>query len=437
MAGGNVSPQLGPLFAAAGAKYGIPANVLAGIASVETNLGDNISTSSTGAQGLMQFEPSTAKSLGVNPYNARSAIFGAAKLLVQSGYYKNPRFAIGAYNGGAGNPQYGYADQVLSEANRLKGQTARYTGQGLPAMPQMGKTAKASSAQSGAVGQIPQFKVNTTQGFDQAGYDAAVSKSIAGNYLVGQGKDPYAVGAPNTGLSTAAGANPLLASGALSTGTPNPADYQTAQTSLQQIADPTGTDTPGGTKVPLNQHPAAMQQNLKGTGYTNPLSAVTHWERTDQGVDANLPVGAPIRALGNAKVVGIEPNWYNGQPLVYYRLLDGPQAGKYVYVAEQINSIAKPGTVVPKGGVIARYAPSGTGIETGWATASGQTLAMATTGYKEGYATAAGKSFRNFLNGLGANAGSGAGLSIGAGADADDAAEALAAEEAAVRHQIR
>lgn len=251
MAGGNVSPQLGPLFAAAGAKYGIPANVLAGIASVETNLGDNISTSSTGAQGLMQFEPSTAKSLGVNPYNARSAIFGAAKLLVQSGYHKNPRFAIGAYNGGAGNPQYGYADQVLSEANRLKGQTARFAGQGMPSMP----STKGPSAgvHSGGVGQIPQFKVTTKQGFDQQGYNAAMANSIAGNYLSGQGKDPYAAGAPNTGLSTASSANPLLASGALSTGTPNASDYMTAKTSLQQISGSQVAMHPNGQMQLANQ----------------------------------------------------------------------------------------------------------------------------------------------------------------------------------------
>jgi hypothetical protein len=57
--------------------------------------------------------------------------------------------------------------------------------------------------------------------------------------------------------------------------------------------------------------------------------------------------------------------------------------------------------------VIARFAPSGTGIEFGWSTLNGITLAMATTGYEEGQATAAGQSIRGWLNAVGAKAGSG------------------------------
>jgi hypothetical protein len=60
-----------------------------------------------------------------------------------------------------------------------------------------------------------------------------------------------------------------------------------------------------------------------------------------------------------------------------------------------------------QGQPIARYAASGTGIEFGWATPSGVTLAVATTGYEEGVATPAGKSMRAWLNSLGANAGNG------------------------------
>lgn len=270
----------------------------------------------------------------------------------------------------------------------------------------------------------------TGAGFNQAGYQAALAKSIAGNYVSGsikQANDPYSAGQPSTGITAAQINAPLLSSGALTTATPNMADYAQAQSKLQDLS--------GG--APLNQHPAAFNVALGKSGYTNPLPTVTHWERTDQGVDASLPVGAPIRAIGDAKVMGIEPNWYNGQPLVYYKLLSGPDAGHYVYVAEQITDIAKPGSIVRAGGTIARYAGSGTGIEMGWATASGQTQAMATTGYKEGYATASGRNFRNFLDGLGARAGQGKGLSIGAGADPDDDAAALAAQGRAVRNQRR
>lgn len=139
--------------------------------------------------------------------------------------------------------------------------------------------------------------------------------------------------------------------------------------------------------------------------YIDPLQYVTLWERTDQGVDAQLPVGAPILAPCRVKVLAIEPDWYAGQPLVYFELLDGPDAGKVQYVAEQITDIAPGGTILQQGQAIARYASRGTAIEYGWSTINGITLARATTGYEEGEITPAGTNMRNWLNSLGANAG--------------------------------
>jgi hypothetical protein len=140
--------------------------------------------------------------------------------------------------------------------------------------------------------------------------------------------------------------------------------------------------------------------------YVDPLQYVNVWERTDQGVDAQLPVGAPILAPGSVKILAIIPNWYAGQPLVYFELLDGPDAGRVQYVAEQITHIARPGSILAQGQTIATYAKSGTAIEYGWSTPNGITLARATTGYEEGEVTPAGRSMRVWLNGIGANAGS-------------------------------
>jgi peptidoglycan hydrolase CwlO-like protein len=139
--------------------------------------------------------------------------------------------------------------------------------------------------------------------------------------------------------------------------------------------------------------------------YIDPLQFVDRWERTDQGVDANMPVGAPILAPSRVKILAIEPDWYLGQPLVYWELLAGPDAGMEQYVAEEITDIAPPGSVLQEGQVIARYAAGGTGIEYGWSTPDGVTLAVATSGYEEGEVTPAGVNMRNWLNGLGANAG--------------------------------
>src|SRR5205823_2657270 len=73
--------------------------------------------------------------------------------------------------------------------------------------------------------------------------------------------------------------------------------------------------------------------------YIDPLRYVSVWERTDMGVDAAMPVGAPILAPCAVKILGSEPDWYAGQPLVYFELLVGPDAGKIQYVAEQIANI--------------------------------------------------------------------------------------------------
>jgi len=132
-----------------------------------------------------------------------------------------------------------------------------------------------------------------------------------------------------------------------------------------------------------------------------PLSEV----RQELRLDATMPVAAPILAPCPVKILAIIPNWFAGQPLVYFELLNGPDAGKIQYVAEQITEIAPAGTILRQGQPIARYAASGTAIEYGWSTLNGVTLARATTGYEEGQVTPAGRSIRAWLNALGANAG--------------------------------
>jgi murein DD-endopeptidase MepM/ murein hydrolase activator NlpD len=220
----------------------------------------------------------------------------------------------------------------------------------------------------------------TVPTFNQAGFDQAQARSIAGNYLAQSAKNnPYKT----------ASSSSLIAPGLLTTKAPNPADFQgskTIQTAthvLQQLAG-----------APLQNVHAGAQ------GYVNPIPGAVIG-RTDMGVDANLKVGSPIRAIGDSKVLGISPNWYKGQPYVQLQLLNGPQAGKIYYVAEQIAPKVKPGQTVKAGQPIGTYAPSGTGIEIGWGSpTAGRTEAQATTGYSEGQVTKAGAQFRSFLGGL-------------------------------------
>jgi hypothetical protein len=217
------------------------------------------------------------------------------------------------------------------------------------------------------------------------------------------GSDPTAGGAGGVGDGAGSSGNAVLKA--------HPQVVQPAagsQAASLAPSDPVGD--PHAHALPLSQ----VRQQLKlalvyaaptAAGYINPLHYVSVWERTDQGVDASMPVGAPILAPGRIKILAIEPNWYSGQPLVYWELLDGADAGKVQYVAEQITGIARAGSILQQGQTIARFAPSGTGIEFGWSTVNGITLAMATTGYEEGAITPAGRSIRAWLNALGANAG--------------------------------
>lgn len=149
--------------------------------------------------------------------------------------------------------------------------------------------------------------------------------------------------------------------------------------------------------------PAPGSPNAGNPLFGNPFSKGGYLQnfrkgRTDQGVDlSGVAPGTPLPSLGTSKVIGVIPNWYKGQPFVWLQALDGPLAGRYYYYSEQITNIAQVGATLLPGQPVGYYANSGTGIEAGLATKSGQTLARATTGYTEGQATPAGSLFRHLL----------------------------------------
>lgn len=117
--------------------------------------------------------------------------------------------------------------------------------------------------------------------------------------------------------------------------------------------------------------------------------------RTDQGVDISAPPGTRVLAIARERLVGIISNWYNGQPFYNFAMLNkqGKVTG-YDYVAEQFRSRLRIGQTVQAGQQIGTVAPSGTGLELGWSTRSGQTLAAAQRGYGGGAPSAAGASYR-------------------------------------------
>jgi soluble lytic murein transglycosylase-like protein len=114
------------LFQQAGARYGISPSLLAAVASQESGFNAS-AVSSAGAQGLMQFMPSTAQGLGVNPLDPTSAINGAAKYLsgLQS-QFGSTSLALAAYNAGAGAvSRYGGIPPYAETQNYVRAVTSK------------------------------------------------------------------------------------------------------------------------------------------------------------------------------------------------------------------------------------------------------------------------------------------------------------------------
>ncbi len=127
----EIPPFLLPIFQAAGAAYGIPWQVLAAINEVETDYGRDLSVSSAGAEGWMQFLPSSWSGYGVDangdgykdPYNPADAIFAAARYLRAAGGDQNIRAAIFSYN-----HSQAYVSSVMLRAQLLGGTPAELLG---------------------------------------------------------------------------------------------------------------------------------------------------------------------------------------------------------------------------------------------------------------------------------------------------------------------
>ena len=127
----QIPPFLLPIFQAAGTAYGIPWQVLAAINEVETDYGRDLSVSSAGAEGWMQFLPSEWTQYGVDangagyedPYNPADAIFAAARYLRAAGGDTDIKAAVYSYN-----HSQAYVESVLLRAQLLGGTPSELLG---------------------------------------------------------------------------------------------------------------------------------------------------------------------------------------------------------------------------------------------------------------------------------------------------------------------
>jgi murein DD-endopeptidase MepM/ murein hydrolase activator NlpD len=127
----RIPPFLLPIYQAAGTAYGIPWQVLAAINEVETDYGRDLSVSSAGAEGWMQFLPASWAQYGVDangdgykdPYNPADAIFAAARYLRAAGGASDIKAAVYSYN-----HSQAYVSSVMLRAQLLGGTPSELLG---------------------------------------------------------------------------------------------------------------------------------------------------------------------------------------------------------------------------------------------------------------------------------------------------------------------
>lgn len=84
-------------------KYGLPSGLLASVANAESSFNPNAKNKS-GASGMFQFMPATAKGYGIDPYDVTEAADAAAKMLngLIAKYDGDVSKALAGYNWGGG-----------------------------------------------------------------------------------------------------------------------------------------------------------------------------------------------------------------------------------------------------------------------------------------------------------------------------------------------
>lgn len=117
-------PELRPMFETVASHFNVPVNVLMALAHQESSYNASAKNAS-GASGMAQYMPATAKSLGINPNDPNEAIPAMAQQLrerLDKGYSMadavKEHFA-GTDRKGWGNKTAAYGDQVLAKAGAI------------------------------------------------------------------------------------------------------------------------------------------------------------------------------------------------------------------------------------------------------------------------------------------------------------------------------
>ncbi len=425
-AAAGVPPVLIPIYQRAAAAYGLGpqgAAVLAGINEVETAFGTNLNISSAGAEGWMQFMPSSWETYGVDangdgvrdPYNPEDAIFAAASYLSVAGMPSDTYGAIYSYNhadwyvtevlanASCYAPIVGGAATALATAPQLQVLSCEPAKAWSDRVPPEYLAAFESAAGRYGLGKrgvwalaaIARLESNFGRGMSKQELEETgplgLEPSEWHTYAVdgnGDGRIDHA----NPADSAATLAREIWAQGSLPAGifTHNQAAWyvQAVLAEAEQI------------EGQCRSHYVDWQLALPAdaSGYVNPFALSTNLVtgRIDQGVDFT-GTGA-IVAIGNAKVLAVgAPGWPEGGG-VLYQLLDGPLKGETIFVYEGVDATVQPGQTVQAGEQVATFRPGGS-IETGLADPAGTPLSHGE--YFEGKVTQGGLQMMSLLQALG------------------------------------
>ena len=349
---------------AAGRRYGVDPRILWGVYGTESDYGRNPSTSSAGAVGPWQFLPSTAKGMGVNPYDFRSGAFGAAKYLAQ---YKKRGTAgmLSAYNAGpAGGLQQGYVNTVLAKSKSFGG--------GVPA----GNVGEPGSSSPGSPLSV---QLGVQEG---TGPPTALIEQIQAVLKKQEGK-PESVASQAVVNRPAHSAGPILPKGAKQVlpiePAPEPSLASKLQPILEQLAT-SGTDssvkvegitpgepgaaaTPGAThSTAAGDYPLGKVGKVIGMPYQGTHTLYGNWE-SDNAVDIAAPKGTPVYATG-AGTIGsqIGPLSTGGDPRLLGQRLHLVTKGNEWYYAHLSKILVKPGQRVQAGQLLG-YSGEANGVQ--------------------------------------------------------------------------
>jgi len=143
--------------AAAAARYHLPVSLLDAQINQESGFNPR-ARSSAGAEGIAQFMPSTARSMGVNPWDPTSAINGMARMdAANYAKYHNFKDVLSIYNSGKG---WGIGQGIGQTRNYVNSILAasKLPGGGAHSALATGGGSMSGLAPAGALGSSPNFK---------------------------------------------------------------------------------------------------------------------------------------------------------------------------------------------------------------------------------------------------------------------------------------